>query len=119
MSVWSSWNYKASFPKGTKLNPDSYDYEHVVEIGDHLEVTYEGGDGGYAYHILEDLIELFDKPLDEVPGLELHAWYRYEEDGYDEVTVDIKDGKVKCEQTVKTWEPCTLAQTGISIGRKE
>lgn len=119
MSVWSSWSYECTFPIGTRLNPDSEKFYDVCKVGDRVSVACEDGDGGYAHHMLDDLVELFGKPLDEVPGLELHAWYRYEEDGCDEVTVDIKDGKVRCEQTVKTWEPCTLAETGIEIGRKE
>lgn len=116
MSVYSSWNYECTFPIGTRLDPKSFAIDAVTKIGDRMSVTCEDGDGGYASHILDDLIELFGKPLDEVPGLELHAWYRYEEDEYDEFTIDIKDGKVTCERTVKTWKPCTLDETDINIG---
>jgi len=118
MSVWSSWSYGASFPKDTKINPESRDYKLVQDEDDHYEIEYEG-DGGYAEHILEDLVELFGMPLDEVKGLVLHAWYRFEDEDFNEVTVDIKDGKVTCEQTVKVWEPCSLSETGISIGHEE
>lgn len=119
MSVNSSWSYECRVPKGTKLNHESCDYPYVRDKGDHFEVSFEDGDGGYAEDILEDLVTLFGMPLDEVPGLELHAWYRYEEDDHDEVTVDIRDGKVECEETVKKWRPCTLEETGIGIGRRE
>ena len=118
MSVWSSWSYECTFPKGTRLDARSEDYKLVQDMGDRYEIEYEG-DGGYSGRILDDLVVLFGMPLDEVPGLELHAWYRHEEEEYYEVTVDIKDGKVKCEQTVTMWEPCTLAETGIGFGRKE
>ena len=115
MSVWSSWNYECTFPIGTRLNPDSEKFYDVCKVGDRVSVAVDDGMNSRVEDFLFDLVVLFDKPMDEVPGLELNAWYRYEEDEYDEVRIEIKDGEVKCEQTVKTWEPCTLAEAGIRI----
>lgn len=118
MSICSYSNYEAIFPKDTPLSAKSWEYDRAVEFGDSLRLYVEQ-DGTYYETFLDELIKLFDKPLDEVPGLHLDAYYQsYEDEGW-QFTLHIDDGKVECEQTEIVWNKTTPEKVGVDIGRRD
>lgn len=62
----------------------------------HRDGVYEihfDGETRWIDNILDDLVDLFQMPLDKVQGLELHCHYETDEDGHWECELDIKDGE--------------------------
>ena len=113
MSICSYSNYECTFPIGTKVNPSGW---LEPKERDGRMYVYNEDEGRYSETFLDELVKLFDMPLDEVPGLELDAYYQcYEDEGW-QCTVHIEDGKVTCQETVIEWRDCTLLHTGVDIG---
>lgn len=116
MSINSYSNYEASFPKGTKLSNKSYLYDKLDDYGDRYHIFFEDN-GARSESFLDELITLFGKPLDRIPGLKLEAFYSLDEDEHWEFRLEIDDGKVECSQTVTTWKDCAVEDAGVDIGR--
>lgn len=66
-------------------------FDHDTESGTY--VIHLDGETKWIDNILDDLLDLFQMPLDEVPGLELHCHYETDESGHWECELDIVDGK--------------------------
>lgn len=122
MSICSFCSIDAKFPLGTELDPKSELYPNVIERGGEYELHCEN-DGCYSDYVLEDVVDLFGKPLDEVPGLSLDCWYELMEDDGWRFNVWVDDGKVTCQQTETRWVDCTVEDLNIgpilSMGTKE
>lgn len=101
MSYYSYTSYDCTVPDTTVLHGDfgkGYLFpcmacDHDAENGVY-KISLDG-ETRYVDNILDDLISLFQMPLDEVPGLELHCHYETDEDGHWECELDIVDGKCK------------------------
>lgn len=113
--VHSSWSYTCTFPKDAEIDKGCRAHLKVKEDGGRLKIEDKSDGYGYIFYLLDELVELFGKPLDEVDRLELDAWYRYDEDDCQEVKLHIEDGAINCEKTKKVWVPATLEGTGFSI----
>lgn len=116
MSVCSYFNVTCTFPKDTKIYKQPYSCELVETSDGRYEVGWES-EGDYSNHLFDELVEMFGKPLDEVPGLYLDSFYHYYEDEGWQFMIEIKDGEVKCSETEIVWKPTTVETAGIDIGR--
>lgn len=116
MSICSYCNFDCWYPIDTETNDSKWLLPEEQDGRMHVEADCEGL---YSDSFLDDLVDLFGKPLDEVPGLELEAFYQcYDDDGW-QCILTIKDGKVTCQETVLVWQECTLDSTPINIGHKK
>lgn len=99
MSYRSYTTYDCTVPDTTKINGEFKTYNawafasftHNRDRGTY-EIHFDG-ETKWTEDVLMDLIELFQMPLDEVPGLELHCHYETDEDGHWECELHIVDGK--------------------------
>jgi len=117
MSISSYYNYTCTFPKGTETNQTKLPVE---DKGDVMCIFDEGG-GWYSDTCLEELVEMFGKPLDQVPGLDLHLYYECEEDGFWKMELDIVDGKCTYRESEihMVEHPMSDCPVDIAIGTPE
>lgn len=112
MSYNSYTTYDCTVPDTTMLHGD---FENWHDAFADAFINHDTKSGTYEIHydgrtkwtrdILDDLLDLFQMPLDEVPGLELHCHYETDEDGHWECELDIVDGKCKyAESEIKMVE---------------
>lgn len=87
--ISSFYNYTCTFPKDTEFDKAAM---RVKDKGNRWEI-YDEGDGAYSDTCLEELVSVFGKPLDKVPGLELDLYYECHENEYWTMTLAIRDGK--------------------------
>lgn len=97
MGYRSYTTYDCSVPDTTTLHGEVGTCNAWVlltseHVGDRYVIHYEG-ETRWVDNILDELINLFQMPLDKVPGLELHCHYETDEDGHWECELDIKDGE--------------------------
>ena len=91
MSVNSFARVNCRFPKSAKVNHSKY--IKPDDLGDTLLISYDVN-GRYEDTVLDELVDLFDRPLDEVRGLVLHVTYEsWDADGYYRSSFDIVNGK--------------------------
>ena len=82
MGISSYTNYECSFPKGSvpqerleEWANDPYMWvNRMVVDGDEVTIHFDG-ETGYSSYVLDDLVGLFDRPLDEVLGLRMDLHY--------------------------------------------
>lgn len=91
MSVNSFARINCRFPKSTEVNHNNH--MKTADLGDTLLISYDV-DGRYEDTVLDELVDFFDRPLDEVRGLVLHVTYEsWDADGYYRSSFDIVNGK--------------------------
>jgi len=91
MSIDSYATIWCKFPKSTKINHGKH--MEANDLGDTLLISYHV-DGRYEGAVLDELVDFFDRPLDEVRGLVLRATYEsWNADGYYRSAFDIVNGK--------------------------
>lgn len=99
MSVNSFARINCRFPKSTKVNHNNH--MKTDDLGDTLLISCDV-DGEYEGAVLDELVDFFDRPLDEVRGLVLHVTYEsWDGDGYYRSAFDIANGK-------KTYKESTI-----------
>jgi len=89
MDISSKLTYHCNFPKGTKTNLTAPVFEYS---GDRWCVEGER-QNVYPDTCLKGLTEMFGKPLDEVPGLELYMEYESYMDGFFRMSLTLCYGK--------------------------
>lgn len=117
MSISSYYDYTCTFPKDTEFDKAVM---NVEDKGDRWEI-YDEGDGAYSETCLEELVEVFGKPLDKVPGLELDLYYECHEDGFWKMELDIMDGKCTYRESEihMVEHPMSDCPVDIAIGTPE
>lgn len=116
MSICSYAQYTCTFPKDTEFRKGVDPSTLKVNDNDEYEVCADT-EGYGSDNFLDNLVDLFDRPLDKVPGLYLDAYYQcYDDEGW-QCMLEIKDGKVTCQETEIVWKPVTLDETDIDIGQ--
>lgn len=113
MSIDSHANIWCTFPKGTETHTDTY---HIYDLyGRSLIDDYY--DRVYSDHLLDDLVAFFGKPLDQVPGIELHVSYETWDDGYFRMEFDIVDGKKYYRESFIEMRPQPMSECPFDYGQ--
>ena len=122
MSINSYYTLRFTFPVSTEVTTSLVGTNNKRVHG--AWVTCDGsvytvddeGSGFYSIGLLDWVIDLFGKPLDEVPGLHLELGYEcYEEDPF-ACTLRIDDGKVDYEEATMCWKKAPMSECFIAIG---
>lgn len=116
MSIRSYCYYEATWPKETPIDEGWLYKDEPEDLGESLRVERELYDL-YEERVLEDLVKMFGKPLDEVSGLELHCEYTCYDDGYYEGRLDIVDGHVTYKEAKRVFVERPIRECLIDIGR--
>ena len=112
MSICSYCSIEMTFPFDTEFDAHSH-YASMLRVKNGQYYLYMDGESCYADYVLEDVVDLFGKPLDKVAGLHLECFYELMEDDGWRFTINIDDGKVSCQQTETRWVDCSVKELGI------
>lgn len=124
MSISSYVQVTASWPEGTEtaeraseLLPRSWFFTHNTWNKDGRVYVDTYWEDSYPGHVLEGFIELFGRPLDQVPDLFLHCHYETNcvDEGFFGCDLVIKDGKCTYSQSVIEYKDCPMSACPIKI----
>lgn len=102
------------FPKDTELKTDAY---IICENGKDMFAIYDDFYDQYSNHVLDDLVAFFGRPLDKVPGLELHVSFETCEEGFFKMELDIVDGKVTYRESRIVMEERPICKSPFDFGQ--
>lgn len=112
----SSWGYiECEFPKGTETHGDGY---YISELGNGHMYLSDDICNQYSNHVLDDLVEFFGRPLDEVDGLELHVEYETADEGYFRMEFDIVNGKKTYKESRVVMDDAPLYKCPFDYGQR-
>ena len=122
MGISSYTSYECSFPKGSVPQDhlkmwlvDSNVWHHRGMLdGDEVTLHFEGETGWSTFV----LVCLFDRPLDEVPGLKLELHYETFDDGFFGCNLHIEDGRCTYTESEIVYREHSMDDCPIEIGRK-
>lgn len=127
MGISSYTSYDCSFPKGSvpqerleEWANDPYVWVNRMMVdGDEVTLNFDG-ETGYSSYVLDDLVGLFERPLDEVRGLRLDLHYETTEvdGGFFGCDLHIEGGKCRYEESEIVYREHPMDECPISIGRK-
>lgn len=123
MGYRSYTTYDCSVPDTTTLHGEIdvhnvWDFVTFEHVGDRYVIHHEG-ETGWIDNILDELISLFQMPLDKVPGLELHCHYETDEDGHWECELNIKDGECVYKESEIRMVEHPMYECMINIAHEE
>ena len=121
MSIYSYTTYTCSFPtEEADAERLAEVYGTVREVGNFRTEIQFDGETTYSDDILCDLVPVFGKPLDEVPGLKLELHYETTDvdEGFFGFDLTIDDGKATYRESCIEYRerPMSECPTALDYG---